>query len=588
MKKKLLSLCSLIALAATAQADSNAFIQTATGTYDWNTAANWSLGTVPNSNATEAQFNMPGYLIATDAQIIVNVSSPVTLQKLYFPSSAATGASLTISGAAISLDNASSAAELQNKMSPTTNVALTIANDLVLLDPDGVGFTIEQKTNLTGNVTGAGVFIRSGHQDYVLFLGGNNTFSGGISIKAGIVEATTTTAFANTTGTLTFADMTTGGGIASAAAGTTTLPNAINLGATSNEIRLNSGGTGKTLDITTSSITDGGGTGAISIKLAAAESKFGVSASGIGAVKFSGTDFTVARNVTGAQYSSSAIELSPASGTQTWSGAFTGFMQQQSDSSANPSVIKSGAGTAILSGSNTYRSQTLVNAGTLLLNGTNIQPVNPWANDSGLGNAAKGRYEVASGGTLGGTGRINVALASAANANNMVLVKSGGLVAPGGVLPGGTFTLDAANFTRTDANDIVLNMATGAKFSFRLAGNGASADQLAFWNYANGDLLLSGGAIAVNLTLSSAGDGLAHTVTLFRFYSDGGSTAYSGANISSGLTLGTMDPSISGTPTFDYYADRIDLTYTAVPEPSTWVLLTLAGPFCMALRRRRK
>ena len=590
MKKALLFLCSLT-LAASAHAE-NQFIQTGDGTFDWSTAANWSPAAVPNSTTDQATFNASGYVITNNATVMANVSSPVTLATLYFAGSSTTGANLTVSGSPITLNNTGGVgwtATVQN-MSVPANVAVTVASDLVLADPDGVSFNAYNQMRITGNISGSGQVIRSGSQDQAVFLGGNNTFTGGISIVAGYLEAAATNAFVNTSGNLTFANATGYGGISTGVAGTTTFSaGAINFGGTSQNIRFASGGTGSVLDITTSNFTNGSGTGAINILKSDNQPLFGVNTAGIGTVKFSGTDFTVTRNVTGAQYNSSGIELSPASGTQTWSGNFTGFVQQQSDSSTNPSVVKSGNGTVILSGANTYRSQTLVNAGTLLLNNTNIQAVNPYTNDSGLGSATKGRYEVANGATLGGTGRINVALANAAaTANNAVLVKSGGIVAPGGATAIGTLTFDGANFTRNGTDDHVLNMATESKFSFRLSGNSASADQVDFWNYANGDLLLSGGSIAVNLTLSSLGDGASHTVTLFKFYSDGGTTIFSGENLTSGLTLGTVDPNISGTPTFSYTSGGIDLTYTAVPEPATWALLALTGTCFMVTRRLRR
>jgi autotransporter-associated beta strand protein len=483
LKKNLLFLCSLIALAATAHAASNAFIQTATGTYDWNTAANWSAGTVPNSNATEAQFNMPGYLLSTNATVIVDVSSPVTVQKLYFPTSstAATGVTLTISGAAISMNNTSTSASGVQQMLSPTNIAVTIASDLILLDPNGVGFAIWNRTNLSGNVSGGGVFIRSGNKDQELFLGGNNTFSGGISIEAGIIEATTTTAFVNTTGTLTFAGMLGYGGIASAANGTTTLPNAINLGATAYEIRLKSGGTGNTLDITTSSITDGGGTGAISIGRAAAEAKFGVATAGVGTVKFSGTDFTVARNVTGSKFNSSAIELSPASGTQTWSGNFTGF--ERDGANPDPSIIKSGNGTVILSGRNTYLSRTIVNAGTLelakqvsLYNGTTAS----WTT---------GNISVASGATLslrvGGAGEFT-------SANITTLAAMGNATA--GFQSGSTLGLNTEG-------------AAGGEFihSVVIANPNAGSNVLGLTKSGNGTLVLDAANTYTGATLVSAG-----------------------------------------------------------------------------------
>jgi hypothetical protein len=117
-------------------------------------------------------------------------------------------------------------------------------------------------------------------------------------------------------------------------------------------------------------------------------------------------------------------------------------------------------------------------------------------------------------------------------------------------------------------------MATGAKLSFTLAGDGTDADQLAFWNYAGGDLLLNSNQIDLSLTGPLVAG--TYTVTLFSFYSDSGVTLTS-SGIVSGLSIGVLGSGISGTPTLSYNAggNTIDLTYTVVPEPQ---IVALLGP----------
>lgn len=233
------------------------------------------------------------------------------------------------------------------------------------------------------------------------------------------------------------------------------------------------------------------------------------------------------------------------------------------------SVVKSGSTTQVFSGANNYTGATTVNGGTLLIDGTHVQAV------SGSG------YTVNSGATLGGTGRIS--RFSTANTQNAVLVNSGGILAPGDGGTG-TLTLDGVNFSGT--NTRVLNMASGAKFSFDLAGNGSSADQVAFWNYVSGDLLLNSNAI--NLTITGTLVEGTYTVSLFKFYSDSGTTLAT-SGITTGLTIGTLDTSIQGTPTLTYNSagGTIDLTYTVVPEPSTWALVALGLTSILVLRRRK-
>ena len=541
--------------------------QTNTGAYDWFNAGNWTNGSVPNSTNAVVKFNQTGYLLA--GNVTNAVTSNITVAG-FANIDTANGGTLTLEGSGtITLkDNGTGVAYIDTK-----GINQTINNALVLDDPNGVRISGAKSAWLKGNVSGASAISLYG----TVYLGGNNSFSGNVTISnltAGQFIATATNAFINATnGTYAFridASQYNTASIGTVAQGTTTFANALDLGnsaAGNSRITFLSGGTNSVLEITTSSWTNTGGTGEIQINRAGTDSFVGYTASGVGTVKFSGTNFTVAKNISGGG-GSSMLEFAPASGTQTWSGSITNFTQ---------SIVKSGAGTVVLSGTNsTYTGQTLVNAGTLLVNGTNVQS----GAGTGGGSATNGLYVVADGATLGGIGRI-AGNATAAN-SAMIYAKSNGIVAPGASI--GTLTLDGVNISGTGSS--VLNMAGGAKFKFELAGDGSTADQIAFWNYVNGDFKLN--TTAIDLALVGAGTGSTNTVTLFKFYSDSGSTLYGGANISNGLTLGTVDPNISGTPTLSYFSDRIDLTYSTVPEPSTFALLGLGGLALGACCLRRR
>lgn len=239
-------------------------------------------------------------------------------------------------------------------------------------------------------------------------------------------------------------------------------------------------------------------------------------------------------------------------------------------------VSKFGGGTLTFAGANTYEGQTQVDGGTLLVNGTNIEAA--LVVGSGYASAITGHYQVASGATLGGNGRI-AGNNSEAN-SNMVLVQSSGTLAPGDGI--GTLRLDGANISGTNAR--VLNMAAGAEFAFELAGNGGTPDRVDFWNYAGGDFLLN--ANEINFTLSGLIVAGTYTVDIFRFFSDGGITPFA-SGIASGLVLGTLDPNISGTPTIIYGTNVISLQYTTVPEPTTALLVAAGGLVTMVFRRRR-
>lgn len=245
--------------------------------------------------------------------------------------------------------------------------------------------------------------------------------------------------------------------------------------------------------------------------------------------------------------------------------------------SAYLGLTKKGVGTLTLSGSaNTLRGQVLVNEGTLLINGANVQTVAVSGN--GYNKSGEGNYEVGSGATLGGIGRI--AGNNSQSNSNLILAKSGGLIAPGsgGI---GNFTLDAAALTGSNA--ALLRMSTGAKFSFDLSGDGSNADEIRFWSYGTGKFVLDSNTIDFSLVGSQVEGN--YTVTLFRFYSDGGVTAMA-SGISSGLVVGTLGSGINSA-TIVYNTNTIDLQYNIIPEPGTAALFVVAGlAVILGIRRR--
>jgi len=263
--------------------------------------------------------------------------------------------------------------------------------------------------------------------------------------------------------------------------------------------------------------------------------------------------------------------------------AVTGNINQGSGSNTTTRVFKSDSGALALGGGDiTYRGQTLISGGTLLLNGV-YAPLAMTATEitnsrSGYGDATLGQFQVESGATLGGTGRIkgNTALAN----SNMVLVKSGGTLAPGDGNTLGSLKLDGATMTGT--NNLTLNMAADAKFEFNLAANGSGADTVDFWNYGIGDVLLNNNQI--NFTLVGPQAGGNYQVDLFRFYSNDG-TLLTASGIASGLVLGTYDTDVLSNVSLVYGTNTIQLKYTVIPEPSAWALLAFGG-LCLVLRRR--
>ncbi len=551
------------------------------GDYNWGDTANWDANGVPDGSADAASFTSNTGFLATGA-FNLNVGSPITLAALY--SNKTTGvnssAAITLSGSDITFNNTTTNnAGNNNYDRPLIQVlsqapSLIINNNVTNLDSLPMTFSGYGSLKVNGAITSAtGIAVPVGG----VWLGSASNSISGVTLSGGqsaSLVAANTGAFGGITGTLSFAAAW-GGNLITAVTGTTTFGAALDLGdstyTASNQtgaISFNSFGSGSVLDITTNSIINTGGTGNININRAA-------NASGVGSTKFSGTGFTIAKNVVGG-VNTAGLEFAPASGTQTWSGNITGF--------GGSSVTKSGNGTVILSGSNNYSVQTHITGGTLLVNGTNSSP------GGGMNNVATGNFQVESGATLGGTGRIAVSTTNiGSTSNNAILVTSGGTLSPGsnGI---GTITLDATGFQPVSGSGVnhYLNMASGAAFNFDLDGSGGTPDQIALWSYRNSgnrsDLFLNSNAL--NLDLVGTQTPGTYTVNLINFYSDSGLTA-TASGLSSGLSLGTLGAGIESASIL-YNTDSIGLQYTvaAIPEPASLALLAVGG-LLMVPRKRR-
>lgn len=238
-------------------------------------------------------------------------------------------------------------------------------------------------------------------------------------------------------------------------------------------------------------------------------------------------------------------------GTHAYAGAIT-------DGTGDDSVAfrMAGNGTQILSGANTYRGGTVVESGVLLVRN---------ATGSGVG---VGSVVVVSGAVFGGDGI--VALGGA----NSVTIESGGVIAAGET--GAPLRIDGAGTTGS-----LLVMQEGARFSFDLGGGAGS--MVDFWNYTDATDLVFNDTVVDFSGVTDAGD-----YTLFRFYSDAGSTTVS-ASFLGGLVLG------SGLEQFEtayltYGPEGVTLTVGhAIPEPATiGALLGVAGLLFAGGRRRRR
>ena len=212
-------------------------------------------------------------------------------------------------------------------------------------------------------------------------------------------------------------------------------------------------------------------------------------------------------------------------------------------------LTKTGNGTVVFSGNNTYTDATNVTAGTLLANNTS-------GSATGSGNVT-----VASGATLGGNGTLGGATTIS------------GIVAPGNNDIG---TLNIAN------NVTWVGAATPGANTDWIFDLGASntSDLLNIIGNFNKD---DNGGAATNFRFDFNGSN--PTGTTFRLVQWTGTSSFTtGSEFSyTGLSSGL-------TGSFSFDTGYLDFTLGAVPEPSTWVAmaaLVLTGG-TIAIRRRRQ
>lgn len=407
-------------------------------------------------------------------------------------------------------------------------VGYTSTPTVALLGGGGSGAalgTITTAANTSGGLTKSGLGI--------LTLSGSaaNTFTGASSITAGEVDLAKNTGVTAIAGNITVGDGTASAVlklINSEQIADTSVVSFNGSGATAGILRLNN------LSETLGGLSSTGGAGIV-------ENESGSAATG-------------------------TLTVNVSSGTQTFSGTLRNGDGTGTDGTL--AFVKTGAGTQVLSGTNTYSGATTVSAGVLQIG------------SSGAGTTGTGAVTVQSGGTLTGTGVVQVTSFTAA---------SGSIVQAGD----GTAQANYGTLTFTPASGSgAINFQSGSTIILGINPGGTS-DLLNIIGTGTNTLLFNG-----NLTITAT----AFTPTapaVFNLLDWTGlstSPTFASRYTYTGLLLGNGDeatgldlPDISGSGFFwdiSSFTTNGSISIVAVPEPSRLLLMSVALGIMMMRRRR--
>lgn len=237
----------------------------------------------------------------------------------------------------------------------------------------------------------------------------------------------------------------------------------------------------------------------------------------------------------------------------------TGALSEMNSGSKWLAVAKTESSAFALTGTNLYTHGTTVSGGLLLANNTS-------GSATGTGSVT-----VSSTGALGGTGTVsgNITL------SNTAKLTGGGLTTAGKLNAGGSITLVSGTTLHVDVG--------GNAGTIGIAGT--HFDQINLTNASSGTFNAGGANLTVGIMPNVV---LNQAYTIVQTAHSNGVGASNGSPYTSFAGLGentVYDTGVGVKYKLNYFTNRIDLTFTAIPEPASGIVM-LCGALGLMKRRR--